>query len=97
MGTLEVAGFGEVTLSPAGPGSKVEVDGGNMDGKRLLMIEKGKAEGFAMELLGGGASGRSSLGGGGRNINLLIAPKLLGGLRPLGSVGSSSSSRMCCV
>lgn len=106
MGTLEVAGFGELTLSAAGPGSKVEVDGGEIDGNGLLkmndfvplMIGKGKAEGFAMELLGGGASGRSSLGGGGRNINLLIAPKILGGLRPLGSVdSSSSSSRMCCV
>ncbi|SRR5258706_7788693 len=106
MGTLEVAVFGELTLFAAGLGSEVEVDTGGIDGNGLLkmndfvplMIGKGKVEGFAMELLGRGASGRSSLGGGGRNINLLIAPKILGGLRPLGSVGSSSSSsRMCCV
>lgn len=106
MGTLEVANFGELTLSAASPGSEVEVDGGGTDGNGLLktndfvplMIGKGKVEGFVIELSGRGASSRSSLGGGGRNINLLIAPKILGGLRPLGSVGSSSSSsHMSCV
>jgi hypothetical protein len=106
MGTLEVAEFGELTLSATGPDAEVEVDAGEMDDSGLLkmndfaplMIGKGKDEGFTVELSGGGASSRSSLGDGGRNINLLIAPKILGGLRPLGSVDSSSStSRTCCV
>lgn len=95
MGTLEVANFGKLTLSAAGPGS--EGNGLlNMNDFVPLMIGKGKDEGFAVELLGGGANSRSSLGGGGRNINLLIAPKILGGLRPLGSVDSSSSSSYTC-
>jgi hypothetical protein len=99
-GILEVTDFGESTLSIASAGAEVDVDAGGMDGDGLLkmndfvplMIGKGKGGGFAVEGLGGGAKGRSSGGGTGRNINLLIAPKILGGLRPLGSVGSSSSS-----
>lgn len=99
MGRLEVANFGKLTLPVAGSGSEVEGSGLlKMNDFVPLMIGKGKDEGFAVELLGGGASSRSSLGGGGRNINLLIAPKILGGLRPLGIVdSSSSSSHTCCA
>lgn len=106
MGTLEVANLSELILSAAGPGAEVEVGASEMDDNGLLkmngfippMIGEGKNKGSAVELLGGGASSWSSLGGGGRNINLLIAPKILGGLRPLGSVDcSSSSSCTCCV
>lgn len=104
MGTLEVANFGALTRSVVGAGAEVDVGVDEMENSGLLkmddfvppMIGKGKDEGFAVEPLGG-ANGWS-LGGGERNINLLIAPNILGGLRPLGSVDSSSSSSCtCCV
>lgn len=104
METPEVANFGGLTPSAVGAGAEVDAPAGEIVDNGLLKIDdfvpliigKGKDEGAAVRLLGG-TNGRSPFGGAGRNINLLIAPKILGGLRPLGSVDSSSSSSCVCL